>query len=235
MSNAESAFNYRYFQKVWDPTKLDGRTRDACTRCRDKRAKCDGQRPCRRCQSGNDECVYMPPKARGARAELDENEQKLATELIRDVAIMKRSMDKLGVEIKQMKARKKAAVASKPKIEDEDYSVPRLAEGEEDDEDNENLPWDDQIVPGLGPDHSGTESKPWLITLNKRGLRVQTDIKDTRQLFEFLSDEDDPDNPMAKVAQNPTSSPQRDANSSQQKSCRSIHIGHRSRNGNRLP
>ncbi|KAL2211360.1 hypothetical protein CC79DRAFT_198480 [Sarocladium strictum] len=30
----------------------------ACAECRKKRAKCDGQRPCRRCQTQNSECFY---------------------------------------------------------------------------------------------------------------------------------------------------------------------------------
>ncbi|RUP51496.1 hypothetical protein BC936DRAFT_147817 [Jimgerdemannia flammicorona] len=52
--------NYKRFQNVWDPTKTDSpkRTREACTRCRHKRAKCDGQRPCCRCRRVHAECIY---------------------------------------------------------------------------------------------------------------------------------------------------------------------------------
>ncbi|RUS22811.1 hypothetical protein BC938DRAFT_475188, partial [Jimgerdemannia flammicorona] len=52
--------DYKRFQNVWNPTKTDSskRTREACTRCRHKRAKCDGQRPCCRCRRVHAECIY---------------------------------------------------------------------------------------------------------------------------------------------------------------------------------
>ncbi|KAI1839322.1 hypothetical protein JX266_014467, partial [Neoarthrinium moseri] len=36
-------------------------TPNACTECRKKRAKCDGQKPCGRCRLRNVDCVYEIP------------------------------------------------------------------------------------------------------------------------------------------------------------------------------
>ncbi|KAH7237916.1 hypothetical protein B0J15DRAFT_516500 [Fusarium solani] len=39
---------------------FDAVTPRACTECRKKRAKCDGQKPCGRCNARNIECIYIP-------------------------------------------------------------------------------------------------------------------------------------------------------------------------------
>ncbi|RUP45356.1 hypothetical protein BC936DRAFT_148276 [Jimgerdemannia flammicorona] len=168
MPNNEIPY-YRRFQQIWDPTRIDGRTREACTRCRERRAKCDGQKPCRRCRNVNarDECQYITPKYE-EHEERYSKQQMLGVELLQEVTTLQRLMDELEVEI-QMRAQITAIPVSLDSEEESNDSLEDAAQ---------ELNVQEQFLPEPGK---------WDITLSKSGISIQTDIRNIHQLSQLLT------------------------------------------------
>ncbi|RUS31836.1 hypothetical protein BC938DRAFT_476951 [Jimgerdemannia flammicorona] len=83
-TNPDIPYDYRRFQGAWKPVKIKNltRTREACERCRRKRAKCDGKEPCQRCRRVDTEWVVLLPKYAAAITE----DEASAVNVLRDVS-----------------------------------------------------------------------------------------------------------------------------------------------------
>lgn len=161
---SNSSFTYRSFQQVWDPYKIDspGRTREACLRCRVKRNKCDGEKPCRRCLRLRAECVYT-------------RQQSEQAEALREVSLLEQMLDEMGMEIVQLRQEKAArAIESVEKHSD----VPKVIDAVEKQEDQ------NQSVSTIVLGNTQAENDTWIIKMTKRGIQLQ--INGIRQLSEFL-------------------------------------------------
>ncbi|RUS13880.1 hypothetical protein BC937DRAFT_94640 [Endogone sp. FLAS-F59071] len=159
---SNSSFTYRSFQQVWDPYKIDspGRTREACLRCRVKRNKCDGEKPCRRCLRLRAECVYT-------------RQQKEQAEALREVSRLEQMLDEMGIEIVQLRQEKAAKAIE---FVEKHSDMPNDVVGKQKDQ-NQSV---STVV--LGSTQTGNDT--WIIKMTKKGIQLQ--INGIRQLSEFL-------------------------------------------------
>ncbi|RUS27127.1 hypothetical protein BC938DRAFT_483677 [Jimgerdemannia flammicorona] len=181
-TDSDTPQHYRSFQQVWKIKDLV-RTREACMRCRKKRSKCDGKRPCQRCFRVNFECVYTTPKIVPEPEDVNkENEaEALVADVVHKVSELEHALDELGAEIVTMR-RRRAVFPVANEISGIGYEYQNLPCFDEDGECKEK---EDQAGSAVVPGTVRSE-KPWVITLTKNSLRVQTNINQAAQLHEFL-------------------------------------------------
>ncbi|RUO97034.1 hypothetical protein BC936DRAFT_141086 [Jimgerdemannia flammicorona] len=155
------SFSYRDVQQIWN-SKSDG---EACARCRDRRSRCDGRFPCGRCAKARLECVYS--------GWIDEEDEQRTEKMVREVEALEEAFERLGGEMMRIRAEsEKVAAASMGPIPE--------SKGGEEEEKEEKV---SRVVSGR---REYARSEQWIVTLGKRGVRVQTDIRMMRQLHEFL-------------------------------------------------
>ncbi|RUP51768.1 hypothetical protein BC936DRAFT_146047 [Jimgerdemannia flammicorona] len=162
---------YRDFQMVWDPAKMEGRSAEACCRCRSRRAKCNGKAPCRRCRRSGAECIYLSPKEVARR----EDSIIMAEGIVDDLEELEQMMDRMNGEIGETK--RQIAVSSDILNKDQSVSYSEAGEGDQQIHFNSDV----------AAYNSGTNCEMWTIKLAKDGMQIQTDISSSLQLYEFLA------------------------------------------------
>ncbi|RUP48449.1 hypothetical protein BC936DRAFT_144543 [Jimgerdemannia flammicorona] len=190
MASTDSSYDYRDFQHIWNPAKTDNtpkRTREACIRCRSKRSRCDGEKPCHRCRHVHAECEYSQSKMRmlkesttiGTYESQDDEEGEM--DLLHEVHALEDALDKLSAEILQLKRR---TPANREGLND--YPSPPLSNADEDKYAEGELHGkkDDSVV-ALGNTNIYTEKKQWVIAMTKKGIRLEA--TNTRQFYELLA------------------------------------------------
>src|SRR4051812_39606226 len=113
------SFDYRLFQKVLDLSKLNdprwqGRTPEACVRCHSRRSKCDGRKPCRRCQHSNTECIYIQGGTRNP-----STIPVVTSNLFQNVVELEKALDETSAEMVRLQVREEVtsecAVKKRPR------------------------------------------------------------------------------------------------------------------------
>lgn len=159
---AHNNFNYRAHQRVWDPVKIDsfGRTREACSRCRTKRNKCDGQQPCGRCQRLRADCIYA-------------TQQPDVMDVLNDMSVLQQTLNNLGIELAHYRR-----LITKPEISAISRSADELVDTKQ--EQNATSAGENQREDRIAgnPDHS------WVINRTSTGIQIQ--FKNANQLYELL-------------------------------------------------
>ncbi|RUS15514.1 hypothetical protein BC937DRAFT_92359 [Endogone sp. FLAS-F59071] len=183
--NETIKYDYRAFQQIWDPNRIDGRTREACTRCRDKRAKCDGRNPCRRCKNVGAECLYMKPRIFTGK-ETEPREPKLASELFHEIQHIERALEQLESEMEQARAHKSVAPAASGTRMLENF-YPSPPHSDEEDEDNQHETDGEAESKLVRGHYATTEKNSWSITFDKNRVKIQTDIQNIHQLYELFT------------------------------------------------
>lgn len=171
-SNSKQVLHYRMFQHIWNTAVNESgedRTLQACRRCRKRHAKCDGQIPCRRCQRVGVACLYTERekrptqrKAKGNEWELnvgaEEVEEARMLEMMQNVLLLEETMNEFGIEIGMWR---------------------------------KNIWTDLQISSDVGTEDNekdrNSKGRSWVFKLKKNGMRVQTDITNAHELYEFLA------------------------------------------------
>ncbi|RUS35416.1 hypothetical protein BC938DRAFT_484020 [Jimgerdemannia flammicorona] len=180
---------YREVQQIWDPHKADLRVREACTRCRERRAKCDGRRPCRRCRRVQSECVYSSLRD-VVSEEVSPAEQQMKKELLHDLSLLQQLLDKLGLEIEETRARISVVpmMHAVRQIKDDCGRPVCAVENQDAATRDEDVRSADEAESGPNYGNLTDDVKSWQITLTTAGVRIQTDITAIQQLQELLKD-----------------------------------------------
>ncbi|RUS19259.1 hypothetical protein BC937DRAFT_87762 [Endogone sp. FLAS-F59071] len=165
MTTPDDNFNYRAHQRVWDPVKIDsfGRTREACSRCRIKRNKCDGQQPCGRCQRLRADCIYA-------------TQQQDVMDVLNNMSVLQQTLNNLGIELAYYRHLQRKII--KPAISAISRSANESVNTEQEQDAtsvSENQK-EDRIAGS--PDHS------WFINRTSTGIQIQ--FKNANQLYELL-------------------------------------------------
>ncbi|RUS28157.1 hypothetical protein BC938DRAFT_482233 [Jimgerdemannia flammicorona] len=181
MDSLGSPYNYRSFQQVWDATKPGGRARAACSRCRERRSKCDGHQPCGRCRHIQAECVYLQHKVRPKCDSEPEEEEDTTGELLREVLLMEQNLTRLNVELVQMRKGVLPVGLETPKVV-YDYPSPPCSDIEDDEREGKGHCKSSEVI--LSSTSSDIKP-PWLFTLTKKGIHLE--FKNARQLYELLA------------------------------------------------
>lgn len=176
------SYNYRNFQYVWDAT-CTGRTPEACSRCRHRRAKCDGEHPCKRCQQKGLECVYIQPQlASRVPVILDKEEEekyKMMEELSNQVTVLERALEGFKVEIQGCKG---AQTIKEIVVFFNTYrGIPHANEERYVRNECKGQMTTTEVVQGKAK----LESKSWIVIMTKKGIRLN--VSNTQQLNDFLA------------------------------------------------
>ncbi|RUS22015.1 hypothetical protein BC937DRAFT_90646 [Endogone sp. FLAS-F59071] len=172
MSIADTPYDYRVLQQIWDPSRIhdsrwQGRTPEACVRCHSKRSKCDGKKPCHRCVYSNAQCIYIRGDTRKSSA-LPATVKRLS----RDVSKLEETLAEFNLDVMQLKAQEIASGDRSDKPPN-----PAVEENKsKKDSMNESF---------ISHSSDKAKNKQWHITLSKN--KMQIDIDNVHQLYELLT------------------------------------------------
>ncbi|RUS13944.1 hypothetical protein BC937DRAFT_94569 [Endogone sp. FLAS-F59071] len=169
-SDLDEPLSYRDFQQVWNlALKQSGEDRviRACQRCSGRHVKCDGGMPCQRCMRVGVNCIYNKKPRRAKETTDDDDDEEYKSELEeKDEARMLEMIRVASILEKR---------ANEMRVE-----IENLSRGASE----MNTCLNNQTALTHSKER---KSKPWMITLKKGGLRIQTDINNTHQLCDFLA------------------------------------------------
>lgn len=171
-SDSVETFNYRDFQQVWSLTlKQAGEDRvvRACQRCSRRHVKCDGGMQCQQCVRVGVNCIYnkKPRRAKETTEEDDDDDdEEFILELEEEDEARLLEMIRMASILEKRTDEMRVEIESLRRGTSERNTCPNNHTA--------------LTCPKEG------RGQPWVITLKKGGLRIQTDINNTHQLYDLL-------------------------------------------------